>query len=230
MFKKIGICLLVFLSSVLLIFTLYVNDNYKANDQAMMIYKENNKSLIFDSDNEELAFIIYPGGKVDEKAYIQLAKLLNEEGFYSQLVAFPFDIGFFTINKAKEVIDQHPEIKEWVIIGHSLGGVTASEYVYNSPEKIKSLIFLASYPTKNLKNLDISSLYIRGENDQVLNLESYKESQKEKTKDFEEVIIKGGNHSGFADYRQQKGDGKNEIGYKKQQEETVVEILKFINK
>lgn len=229
MLKKIGIGILVVISLIGIAFGVYVSNGYKPDEVALEIYKKNDEQLAFESENTELGFIIYPGGKVDEVAYIRMAQLLNDEGYTAVVEGFPFDIGFFGINNADKTIEKYKDIDKWIIIGHSLGGVTASEYVYKNPEHIEGIVFLASYPTKDLKDLDMKTLYIRAENDKVLELESYEEGKATNSENFEEIVIDGGNHAGFANYGTQKGDGKNTIGDEEQQRLTVKAILELVS-
>ncbi len=233
MAKKIGILVLVILLVVIGAGTIYLSDYSKADDVAMDIYIANGESLEFKGDNDDIGFIIYPGGKVDEIAYVRTAKLLSDEGYNSIVAKFPFNIGFLGIKKADNIIGNYPEVKNWVIIGHSLGGVTAGVYSSENEEKIAGLVLEASYSTEDLKGTNIKVLSIRGSNDSVLNMKGYKEAQVNynlENNEYLEVILEGANHAGFGNYGLQKGDGENTIGYEKQQDFVIQQVLKFIEK
>ncbi len=227
MLKKIGKVLGIVVIVFIVVFLAYVSNYSKADEVATKIYEENG-GLDFLGNNPEYGFIIYPGGKVDEIAYVGLAKKLSEKGYTSVVVDFPFNIGFLGINRADEVIKKYPNIENWVIVGHSLGGVSAAVYADESDDKIDGLVLLASYSTKDLKDNDIEVLSLVGSNDTVVNMESAKEALINYKDDSQEFIIEGGNHAGFGNYGLQKGDGENTIGNEEQQRITVEEITKFI--
>ncbi len=231
MVKKIGIILLIIIVVIIGAFGVYVGNYYKADDVAQAIYEENQKSLEFLGSDKSVGFIIYPGGKVDEVAYVRLAKLLNDEGYTAVVAKFPFNIGFMGINKADAIISEHSDIEKWYIVGHSLGGVTAGVYANENAEKLDGLVFLSSYSTEDLKDTELEVLSLKGSNDTVLNAQGYDEALANYDKEingFTEVIIEGGNHAGYANYGIQEGDGTNDIGYEAQQKIVVDEILNLI--
>ncbi len=229
--KRIGIGILIIILAIFGVVAIYLGDYSKADDVAMEIYEANSESLEFTGDNNEVGFIIYPGGKVDEIAYVRTAKLLSDNGYNAIVAKFPFNIGFLGINKADDIMDKYPQVEKWVMIGHSLGGVSASVYTNENDEKVAGLVLEASYSTEDLKDTDIQVLSLRGSNDQVLNFEGYVEAQVNysiEDNNYKEIVIEGANHAGFGNYGLQKGDGENTIGYEAQQEVVVNEVLKLI--
>ncbi len=226
MLKKFGIGIVITLVIIVMAFLMYVSDYSKADEVAMDIYSQNG-SLEFLGVSEEYGFIIYPGGKVDEKAYVGIAKSLSEKGYTTVIVDFPFNIGFLGIEKADKVISDYPNIKKWVIIGHSLGGVSGAVYADENSDKIDGLVFLASYSTKDLKDDDIRVMSLVGGNDTVLNKEGALAALTNYN-DLNEFVIEGGNHAGFGNYGLQDGDGENTIGNEEQQRITVEKIVEFI--
>ncbi len=235
MLKKIGIGILALVAVIVVAFLVYVGDYYKPDEVAQTVYEENNKQLEFIGENKEYGFIIYPGGKVDEVAYITLAKLLNDEGYTSIVAGFPFNIGFLGLNEADGIIEKHSDVEKWVIVGHSLGGVSSAVYANENPDKVDSLVFLSSYSTEDLTDTDINVLSIKASNDTVLNESGYQEAMvnyNEEKNNYREVIIEGGNHAGYGNYGDQEGDGVNEIGHDVQQQivkDNISEFLTEIN-
>ncbi len=229
--KIVGITILAILLVAVVVAAMYLGNYSKADEVAMEIYNANNESLEFVGTDNSVGFIIYPGGKVDEIAYVRTAKLLNDEGYNAIVAKFPFNIGFLGINKADGIMEKYPDVEKWVMIGHSLGGVSASVYTNENDEKVAGLVLEASYSTEDLKDSDIQVLSLRGTNDQVLNMEGYEESQVNysvESNNYTEIIIDGANHAGFGNYGLQAGDGENTIGYEAQQEIVVDEVLKLI--
>ncbi|MBR3227474.1 MAG: alpha/beta hydrolase, partial [Erysipelotrichaceae bacterium] len=112
--------------------------------------------------------------------------------------------------------------------GHSLGGACASMYIDEHRDLFEGLILLASYSTKDLSDSGLSVLSITASNDGILNFDKYTENIRNLPADHIEYQIKGGNHSQFADYGFQKGDGKATIDPEEQLEDVSTAIITFI--
>ena len=84
---------------------------------------------------------------------------------------------------------------------------------------------LESYDYENMRVL---SVY--GSNDNVLNIDKYTECVNNLPAGFTELVIDGGNHAGFGDYGQQKGDGNATISHEEQWNITVNAIINFVNR
>ncbi|MDZ7671784.1 MAG: alpha/beta hydrolase [Halanaerobiales bacterium] len=208
------------------------NENYLKNEYVV----EHDKYYEFKHNNSyDKAFIFYPGGRVDERAYAPLAYLLSERGYPVYLVKMPLDLAVLDIDRAQIIIDQYnKKIQEWYLIGHSLGGAMAGSYIYNNFDNltsVKGLILLASYVSEetNLSDQAIDVLSITATEDKILNWEKYVSSKNNLPSDTVYNSIEGGNHSGFGNYGPQKGDGQSLISKQKQWEKTVHLIIEFIN-
>lgn len=220
-FKKIILVVLVFFFAFLIY---YANDYYRAKESANEIYQENG-SLTFDALNEDLGFIIYPGGKVDEKAYSPLAKKLNEEGYKVVIAKFPFKLGILDTNEAENIIKKNPNIKSWVIVGHSLGGTCASMYVADNNTLVTGIAFLGSYTNENLRDLPIKTISILGTNDKIVNMENYENTKEMYNTSHKFYEIEGGNHAYYGVYGEQEGDGEATISNEEQIDLSVKYIL-----
>lgn len=169
--------------------------------------------------------IFYPGGKVDEIAYAPLLMELAEMGYEVYLVKMPAKLAIFGMNRADEIIEDAEHIREWIMMGHSLGGAMAASYSASNDDEIDGLVLLAAYSTENLtdKEIDVFSFY--GSEDQVLNMEKYKEYYDNLPDDTVEIIIDGGNHAYYGYYGEQEGDGEASIGRKEQIDAVVSEFI-----
>ena len=72
--------------------------------------------------------IFYQGASVEPMAYVPLLSGIAEAGYTVYAPQFPCGMAVFDVDKAEEVMAQHPEIKAWYIAGHSMGGRYASKY------------------------------------------------------------------------------------------------------
>ena len=189
---------------------------------AQYSFEERKDTLCFLNEDSDTVFIFYPGAKVDTYAYCQLAGKLSETGVDVYLVKEPFHMAFFAAKTAEKIINETSYEKIYVG-GHSLGGVVALNY----SDRADGIILLASYPTKKTEeNAALLSIY--GDKDGCLEQEVYEKGKEYWPTDSKEVVIKGGNHAGFAQYGFQKGDYQADITADAQIEITVSEISRFI--
>lgn len=228
--KKRYIAIIAIILAIALFSIYYVNDYYHADSDALKYLNasgnvsltKTSNGVLLDGPGNDTALIFYPGAKVEYTSYLPLMNDLASNGVDSYIVEMPFNIAFFGSNSADEIIE-NSNYSHYVLAGHSLGGLVASQYCMN--HNVTGLVLLSSYSTDDI---DIPVLSIYGSNDNVLDLKSYNES-KSHYKNFTQHIIQGGNHGQFGNYGFQKGDGNASINSTAQQNETASEIIKFIN-
>ena len=155
--------------------------------------------------------IFYPGAKVEYTAYKPLLSAVAEQGYTCLLIKMPFNLAIFNGDAAEAAKEKYPRIKNWYLMGHSLGGVVASQYLSSNIEEYKGIVFLASYPYADLSKSSLKQLTIRGTNDGVLDLKKYESSKPSWPKNASEYVIEGGNHAYYGMYGEQKGDGEASI-------------------
>lgn len=173
-------------------------------------------------------FILYPGAKVDAKAYAPLCRKIAEHGYEVVILDMYLNFAMLSPNKAEKIIKEHENIKSWVVGGHSLGGVVASRFAANNIN-VDGVVLLASYPSNDdLKQLGKDVVSIWGSKDGVINFENLIESKEKLPKDTTYVEIEGANHSQFADYGKQKGDYDALISEEEQLEITSNSIVKLL--
>lgn len=236
--KYIVITLLAGLILAVAAFTYYVSDYYPADDAARAALTGNASYTVVNNDDSitftptinqsTTGIIIYPGGKVEAESYSILASRLAANGYTTVIVKMPFNLAFFGVNKADTVVASHPEITSWVMAGHSLGGVFASDYAVNHPEKIKGVIYLAAYPSANASNATFKALSIRGSQDALTTSEDIAANLNKFPANTTFVTISGGNHYNVGDYGVQAGDNNGTITRQQQQIETVNYMLQFL--
>lgn len=185
--------------------------------------------LIFLPKGEiKAGFIFYPGGKVEYTAYAHLMQRLAEKGIFCILLHVPGNIAFLEKNAADGIKEKWPDISNWYLGGHSLGGVVAEMYLSEHQTEYCGLVLLASYGTKDIHNSNLRILLIYGENDEVLDFEKMEENAGNLPSDTEKYMIPGGNHAYFGHYGEQTGDGKAFIDSETQCLETAEKIIDWI--
>jgi dienelactone hydrolase len=143
------------------------------------------------------------------------------------------------------VYDDFPSVDQWVIAGHSLGGVMACATVNKYPDFFKGIVLMAAYPqsSASLKDWNGSVLSLRGQLDGLVDsltissaqdylptavrINSPDEFPAGKLPKTVYYTIPGGNHAQFGNYGPQNGDGTPTISRTAQYEVVSSLMLKF---
>lgn len=218
-------------------FAVYVGDYYHADMAAINAFAPMNVAtqetlddgtIVFKPENATKGLIFYPGGKVEYTAYLPLMAACAEKGVLCILVEMPFNLAVLDINAADGMQEKYPEIKDWYIGGHSLGGSMAASYIADHAAEYEGLILLGAYSTADLSktNLDVLSIY--GSEDKVMNRNKYDENKSNLPDNFTEIIMDGGCHAYFGMYGAQDGDGSPTISNEEQIYITAENIIKLM--
>jgi len=90
--------------------------------------------------------IVYPGANCDIRGYAPVLREVAAQGYLVIAVSMPFDFSIFAPDSADDVRAAFPEIEDWVLAGHSMGGAMAGYYAYHHQDDLAGLIFWDSYP------------------------------------------------------------------------------------
>lgn len=154
-----------------------------------------------------LGIIFYPGGRVDARAYARVLRPLAEAGSAVVVAKAPLGIAFLTAGFFEGWVQEHPEIEDWIVAGHSLGGVAASSAARSV--LIDGLLLWASFPASDISevgSLEVVSVY--GTSDAIAEPEEILASAGDLPETTRFVPVEGGIHSFFGDYGLQPGDGR----------------------
>jgi len=157
-------------------------------------------------------------------------KACADKGILCVLIEMPFNLAVLDMNAAEGIMSRYPEIENWYIGGHSLGGSMAASYLSKNVDEFEGLILLGSYSTADLSGTDLDVLSIYGSEDKVMNYEKYTNNKTNLPKDFTEVVIDGGCHAGFGMYGAQDGDGIPIISNEEQIRLTAEKISELVNR
>ncbi len=232
---KILVILLCIISFSFGLFFSYVGDYYHVDDVSLKKYDDLNVDMeVFDSyitygsKDSEKGIIFYPGAKVEYKAYEPLMKTLAKQGFFCILIEMPYNLAILDIHAADGLVDKYTKIDEWYMMGHSLGGSMAGIYLKDNYKDFDGIILLGSYILEDLTYTDLYVISIYGSEDKVLNKEAYESAKVNYPDSFDEMLIQGGNHSGFAVYGNQRGDGVATITGEQQIKQTGLILSKLL--
>ncbi len=215
---------------------IYLGDYYRADMEAIQAFlpqgseweEQPDGTIVFECDGATKGFIFYPGGKVEYTAYIPLMQAVSEHGVTYVLVEMPFNLAVLDINAAEGVQKDYPEIEDWYIGGHSLGGSMAASYVASHTDDFAGLVLLGAYSTADLSEADLAVLSVYGSEDRVMKRENYENNKSNLPPDFTELVIDGGCHANFGMYGAQDGDGTPNITNEEQIARTADAIVKMM--
>lgn len=190
--------------------------------------------LIFAPVGQEptTGLVLYPGGRVDARAYAPAARTIAQEGYLVVIVPMPFDLAFFAPDRALDVMTAFPDVEHWAVGGHSLGGAMTARLAYQNPGAVQGLVLWAAYPAAgdDLSAHDLAVASIYGTRDGVATGEEIAASRPLLPADAEWVAIEGGNHAQFGWYGPQAGDNEAIISREEQQQEITAATLQLLGR
>jgi len=167
----------------------------------------------------DTALIFYPGAKVEAEAYLPILQKISQRcGITCILVKMPLNLAVLDANAADRVYAQFPQVRNWYIGGHSMGGAMASAYAVGHQDRIEGLILLGAYVYGDYPPADALTVYG--------SLDAGAASHVDYTDNV--VVIAGGNHAQFGDYSAQAGDPSATISREEQQDAAVTAIEAFL--
>lgn len=174
--------------------------------------------------------ILYPGARIDWRAYAPPAHAIAAQGYRVVIAAMPLNLAIFGVEKASAIIAAFPDTKIWLVGGHSLGGSMAAQYAHNHPEAVKGVFLWGSYPPRgaSLAALPLRVISIYGTQDGLSTVEEINASQSLLPTSTEWTPIEGGNHTQFGWYGPQAGDNPATIDRAAQQEQVVSAMAVFL--
>lgn len=175
--------------------------------------------------------IIYPGGRVDPRSYAPTAHAIAAAGYPTIIVPMPFNLAVFGVGKADEVIAAFPEVAQWAIGGHSLGGAMSAAYSYNHREAVDGLALWAAYPAGNnslADRADLAVTSVYGTLDGLATGDKIDASRALLPAATTWVAIDGGNHAQFGWYGPQDGDNEATISREEQQRQIIAATVQLL--
>ena len=166
-----------------------------------------------------VGLVIYPGGRVDARAYAPLARELARQGYLTVIVKMPLDLAVFAPERAGAVMAAYPDVQAWAIGGHSLGGAMAARFAYRNPQAVAGLVLWAAYPaaSDDLSGRDLAVTSIYGTLDGLATLDKIEASRPLLPPGTVWRPLDGANHAQFGYYGAQARDNAATIDRAEQQ-------------
>ena len=153
-----------------------------------------------------------PGAKVEARAYAAILRPLAEAGYTVVIPKQPLGIAFLAMGAFESAQAANPQITQWVVGGHSLGGtvaaIDAEQHDLDAQAPVTGLLLYASYPASDMgESLSSAVLSISGTNDGLATPADIDASRANLPASTEFLAVDGAVHAFFGDYGPQPGDG-----------------------
>jgi len=161
----------------------------------------------------DIGLVFIPGAKVDPSAYLwKLSGIVAESGATVVITEPTLNLAFFDTRPLSVFTADAPDITEWYVGGHSLGGVRACQFAATGADAaaeppVAGVVLFGSYCADDLSGTDLRVLSLVGERDGLSTPEKVAASASLLPADAETVLLEGANHASFGDYGPQPGDG-----------------------
>ena len=223
----LGFCLLI-----------WIMNSYRTKGVNTTILQNNSSVLVDNTDDfisftpkkgYQKVFIFYPGALVAAEAYAPLCRKIADNGYKSIVIKMPWRLPSYGYKKPKEMGFFKDTTKQYILAGHSKGGMMAARFVYENPTLIDKLILLGTTQPRDfdLSKSSIPIMKIYGSNDGVADTKSVNLNKPKLPVTTKYILIQGANHSQFGYYSSQLGDNKATIS-REQQQIILNAILSFI--
>ncbi len=213
----------------ILILAFYISAmGYKGEAYVVIEDDGDTREYFLSSQKPSLGFIFYVGTFADPHFYDEIMEKIAMAGYLVVIPYQPYNLAFNDVEAMDRVIEKYP-YTDFVLGGHSQGGLAATLYANNRPEAINALVYYASYPYyHDLERHNFPVLTIVPSNDEVVSLDDMLNSPNY-PEDTEFFVIEGGNHISFADGLL-FADGKLEITKEEQQRLTAEKTIEFLDR
>jgi hypothetical protein len=175
----------------------------------------------------QTGLILYPGARVDPHIYARTARAIADRGFTILTIPMPLNLALLAPNSAVGAMRDFPAIRQWVLAGHSLGGVAAAHFVRKHPERAAGLVLWAAIPaiTDDLSGATFPATSIYATEDRLVPPKAIVRARRRLPQHTHYVEIVGGNHAQFGRYPRQPGSHPAAISPDEQQDLVVQATL-----
>lgn len=199
------------------------------SDQQVAVTESATQILLTPTSSVSQTGILFqPGALVDPRAYAAVLRPLAAAGHQVVIIKQPFGIAFLAAGEVAPVQAEHPEISNWVLGGHSLGGTVSAMNADDPLNGAAGLLLYASYPAETLSSSDLAVLSISGSNDGLATPAKIEAAVDLLPTSTQFVQIEGASHAQFGDYGPQPGDLEPTISDTAAREQITAATLRFV--
>lgn len=174
------------------------------------------------ADPNGTGLVFIAGARVEPQAYAAKLEPLAEAGITVVIARPILNFAIFEVRPLSTFEALAPDVTDWYVGGHSLGGVKACQYAADTA----GLILFGSYCANEITDLPVLS--ISASNDGLSTPTKIADAAHYLPADADFVELAGGNHAQFGDYGVQPGDGTSTITDQKFTEQLTAAVLEFV--
>ena len=150
--------------------------------------------------------LYFPGARVDPYSYLYPLADIAAAGTTVVVVDPLFNMALIDSRGVEELTNDFPEITDWVLAGHSLGGVKAC--MEATHPAVTHLVLFASYCATDISNTPVNVVQVVGNQDGLVDEGLRREAEALLPPGPTTTIVwEGANHADFGTYGPQPGDG-----------------------
>lgn len=156
----------------------------------------------------EVGLVYIPGAKVEAAAYAAtMADVVAEDGVTVVITKPWLNLAFFDLRPLSAFTGLVPDVEQWIVGGHSLGGLRACQLAGDAD----ALALFASYCAGDISGSDVPVTSIAGSEDGLSTPEKIAEARPLLPEEAVMTEIEGANHAAFGAYGPQAGDNEGSI-------------------
>jgi len=186
---------------------------------------------------DRTALIFICGSAVAAEAYTELLRPVAEAGFAVFIVRLPYRFAplhshrQIVFDRVRRVIDAYPDVANWVVSGHSLGGALAAGLAAAGTDPLSGLALIATTHPRvdDLSQLRYPVTVIYATRDGIANAGKVRANRVRLPQHTQWVEIAGGNHAQFGRYGEQAFDGDATISREAQEALTRLAVIRLLD-
>jgi hypothetical protein len=199
------------------------------SDHKVSISDDGDLVLMPASNSAQTGVILYPGGRCDPRAYVELMRPMAETGYLIVIPHMPLRLAVLDIDRASKIMSRFPGVDTWIVGGHSMGGAMAAAWHARHPDAARGLFFIASYPAETHalpdSNLPVTMIY--GTADTITRQSQFEASHARLPPQTDYVAIEGGDHYQFGSFAEVGVTAT--ISRDAQHEQTRTALMRLLN-
>ena len=170
--------------------------------------------------------LYFPGARVDPYSYLYPLSEIAASGVTVVIMDPLMNMALFDTRTVEELALAAPEVNDWILSGHSLGGVRACMLAQH-PDVV-GLVLMGSYCATDVSALSIPVLQVLGSGDGLIDTEAVSASASFLPDSARTIVLEGVNHASFGTYGAQPGDGIATLSRAEVREELTTMFRKLL--
>ncbi|MGO1384841.1 MAG: alpha/beta hydrolase [Arachnia sp.] len=197
------------------------------NDPAVSVTDHPEAVVMTPTGGDSQAGLVFiPGAKVTAEAYMSNLSGIVEADNITVVITKPtLNLAFFDLRPLNSFTELAPGVDQWIVGGHSLGGVKACQFA--DDPGVRGLVLFGSYCAHDLSDSPIAALSIGGSEDLLSTPTAIQDASDKLPASAQFIQIDGASHARFGDYGIQSGDGTATISSGEMREILTEDLADF---